>query len=393
MHVGGRTSSPLLGSWFIGGFEGSSHRCSDGRRLDLVAATRHDQFAGTDFARLQRIGITAARESLRWHLVERVPGHFDFTPELARMRAAAAAGITIAWDLCHFGWPDHTDPFRPDFPARFAEWAGAVGRLMARELDGPHWIAPQNEISFLSWAGGEVGVMNPHVRGRGSELKRQLVRGAVLAIDAIRSELPNARFIHPEPLINIAADPARPHERLRAARATEAQFEAWDMMAGRSAPELGGSPAHLDVIGANYYPDNQWAPGGESLAADSEQRRPLSSMLRALHRRYGRPIIISETGAEDRARAPWLRGVSADVDEAMSGGVPVEGICLYPIVNHPGWEDDRHCRNGVWDYPGPRGGRRPHRPLVRQIAGPTRSFVPPIGPEHGQGSDVGRSAP
>ncbi len=99
MHVGGRTSSPLLGSWFIGGFEGSSHRRSDGRRLDLVAATRHDQFAGTDFARLQRIGITAARESLRWHLVERVPGHFDFTPELARMRAAAAAGITIAWDL------------------------------------------------------------------------------------------------------------------------------------------------------------------------------------------------------------------------------------------------------------------------------------------------------
>jgi hypothetical protein len=85
--------------------------------------------------------------------------------------------------------------------------------------------------------------------------------------------------------------------------------------------------------------------------------------------------------------------VSADVDEAMSGGVPVEGICLYPIVNHPGWEDDRHCRNGVWDYPGPRGGRRPHRPLVRQIAGPTRSFVPPMGAEHRQGSDVGRSAP
>lgn len=275
--------------------------------------------------------------------------------------------MTAVWDLCHFGWPDHVDPFATTFPERFAEWAHAVARLFRFRSEPPYWFAPQNEISFLSWAGGDVGVMNPHARGRGPELKRQLVRATVLAIEAVRAELPAARFVHPEPLINVAADPARPHERRHAAQATEAQFEAWDMIAGRSAPELGGSETHLDVLGANYYPDNQWRVDGAGLTHDSDRRVRLSTLLERLHGRYARPIIISETGAEDGARGPWLREVAAEVRTAVDAGVPMRGVCLYPILNHPGWEDDRHCRNGVWDYAGPRGGRAAYRPLIREL--------------------------
>ena len=260
---------------------------------------------------MKRIGITAARESLRWHLGEPSPGRHDLRFDLSRIRAAAEHGVTVAWDLCHFGWPDHVDPLAEDFADRFAAWAAAAARTLRAETDGPHWIVPQNEISFLAWAGGEVGVMNPHQRARGPELKRQLVASAIRAIDAVRSELPHARFLHPEPLINVAADPKRPHERQHAAQATEAQFEAWDMLAGRAAPELGGSERHLDVIGANYYPDNQWSVGGERVAAHGRVR--LCTLLEALHQRYGREILISETGTEDRARAlraAWDKGVA-----------------------------------------------------------------------------------
>ena len=363
-------SGGILGSWYIAGFEGSTHRRADGRRLDLVATTHHDRFVRRDYQRMKRIGITAAREVLRWHLGEPSPGRYDLRFDLPRIRAAAEQGVTVAWDLCHFGWPDHVDPFGEDFADRFAAWAHAVARVLREESDGPHWIAPQNEISFLAWAGGEVGVMNPYGRARGPELKRQLVAAVVGAIDAVRAELPDARFLHPEPLINVAADPARPHERHHAAQATEAQFEAWDMLAGRVAPELGGSERHLDVIGANYYPDNQWTVGGGRIADEARVR--LSTMLAALHRRYGRPILISETGTEDRARGAWVREVSAEVEAARAAGVPMGGICLYPILNHPGWDDDRHCRNGIWDYAGPRGGRRAHRPLVRHVVASAR---------------------
>jgi hypothetical protein len=38
--------------------------------------------------------------------------------------------------------------------------------------------------------------------------------------------------------------------------------------------------------------------------------------------------------------------------------VPVEGICLYPVLNHLGWDDDRHCQNGLLDFPRDAAGRR-----------------------------------
>ncbi len=372
---------PLLGTWIIAGFEGSSHVRADGLRLDLVAGTRHDRFARRDYARMLRVGIGAARESVRWHLVERTSGRYDFSVETPRVAAASEAGVVVAWDVCHFGWPDHVNPFDPAFPEHYAAWASALARFIGAEQDPPYWFAPQNEISFLAWAGGEVGVMNPFAHGRSAELKRQLVRGAILAIDAIRTELPEARFIHPEPLINVAADPTRPHERHHAAQASAAQFEAWDMMAGRVAPELGGSDRHLDVLGANYYPDNQWSPSGETLHLDHPARVRLADLLADLHERYRRPMVLSETGAEDRLRGPWLRSVLADVDDARALGVPVGGVCLYPILNHPGWEDDRHCRNGIWDYPGPRGGRSAFGPLVREV----RSWSPAPPHEFGAG--------
>jgi hypothetical protein len=52
---------------------------------------------------------------------------------------------------------------------------------------------------------------------------------------------------------------------------------------------------------------------------------------------------------------------------AMDQGLPLHGICLYPILNHPGWVDDRHCHNGLWDYPDPNGNREICKPLAAEI--------------------------
>jgi hypothetical protein len=371
------TAPALFRSYFIAGFEGSSHVRRDGRRLDLVAATGHERFADRDYRRMLALGIHTARESLRWHLVEAVPGRYEMDVERPRMAAAARAGVEVIWDLAHFGWPDHLDVFSRDMPDRYAGYAAAVARAVREEIDAPHWFAPMNEISFLTWAGGAVGVMNPFATGRGDELKRQLVRATIRAMQAVRAEIPAARFLHPEPLVNIAGDPQQPHLREHAVAHHEAQYEAWDMLAGRLAPELGGGPQYLDVPGANYYPDNQWIEGGGTLPLDSPDRVPLHVMLRDLALRYGRPVVISETGTEDRARGPWLRSVIDEVGRAERSGVRVGGVCLYPILNHPGWEDDRHCCNGMWDYAGPRGGRRAYQPLVQVVRNAQLAGTPP----------------
>ena len=53
-------------------------------------------------------------------------------------------------------------------------------------------------------------------------------------------------------------------------------------------------------------------------------------------------------------------------------GVPVAGVCLYPIVNFPGWSNDRHCENGLWDYADDAG----HRPIFSQLDAAIRRQIP-----------------
>jgi hypothetical protein len=103
----------------------------------------------------------------------------------------------------------------------------------------------------------------------------------------------------------------------------------------------------LDIIGLNYYPNNQWYHGGATIPIGHHAYRPLHDLLLEAHRRYGRPLLIAETGAEGCGRAAWLHYVASEVERAIEHSIPVEGICLYPILDYPGWENGRLCRVGL----------------------------------------------
>lgn len=347
----GMTAPSALASAWMGGFESSTHRRGhDRRRVDVIAATGHDRLAASDYAQLAEFGMLAVRDGLRWHLVEAEPGRFDFSSVAAQVEAARSTGTQVVWDLLHYGWPDDADIWSAAFPARFARYAGAVAAHLAARLPGPRWYAPVNEISFLAWAGGDVAYLNPFGLRRGTELKVQLVRAALAARASILTADPGARFLQPEPLIHVVPKAGHPSETGASEGARRSQYEAWDMLSGRAWPQLGGCPQALDVLGVNYYPHNQWEHGGTVLAPGDPRRRPLADLLCGVHTRYGRPVVVSETGTEAAARVPWLELVAAEVAEARRRGVPVWAICLYPVLDHPGWDDDRYCPNGllVW---------------------------------------------
>jgi hypothetical protein len=61
--------------------------------------------------------------------------------------------------------------------------------------------------------------------------------------------------------------------------------------------------------------------------------------------------------------------------------VPLHGLCMYPIVNHPGWDDDRHCYNGLWDYPDTSGARDIYEPLARELANQRQRMAAPPSPD------------
>ncbi len=355
-------------SYWIAGFECSCHRRQDGRRLDVIAATGHDLHRWADYSRLRESALETARDGARWHLIEPAPGRYDLSSLLPMVRAARETGIQVIWDLCHYGWPDGLDVFAPEWVERFTAYARVVAQAIREETGEPGFYCPINEISFWSWAGGDAGYLNPFATRRGFELKAQLARATVSAIEAIWSVDPGARFLQAEPVIHIVGDPQGPDGGREAEGHRLAQFQAWDMIAGRLWPQLGGSERYLDVVGVNFYPPNQWVHGGPVLSRTDPGYRPFREILEEVWQRYGRPILISETGAQGAERAPWLRYVGEEARAARRAGVPVEGICLYPILDYPGWDDDRHCETGLWGYADPSGHREICFDLAQEMA-------------------------
>jgi hypothetical protein len=196
-------------------------------------------------------------------------------------------------------------------------------------------------------------------------MKRQLVRASVAAIGAMREVNPHIRLCHIDPLINVL--PARPELTEEAHRYHLSQFEACDMILGRREPELGGQEDFIDLIGLNYYIHNQWTHGGGMIVPSDPRYRHIRDLLAENFARYQKPLFIAETGIEDETRPAWLRYICNEVFAAIAAGVPVEGICLYPVLNHPGWDDDRHCHNGLIDYADAEGNRPVYQPLALEL--------------------------
>jgi mannose-6-phosphate isomerase-like protein (cupin superfamily) len=377
----------LFPSFFLGGFECADHRTPEGARLDVVAATQHDVLAGEDYALCRAAGLRAVREAARWPRVDR-GGALDLGEVRRLARLGRAAGLVQIWDLMHYGYPDDLDPLADaaGFVARFAAYAGAVAAAVRAETDGPLFVTPVNEPSYCAWAGGEVAYLAPFGRGRGGAYKRVLVRAALAAAEAVWAVDPAARMISVDPLVRVHAPAHRPDLRADAERFNrETVFEAFDLLAGRREPGLGGSRAHLGVVGLNYYAENQWtlpAAGAPQrfLAWDDPASIPLSDLLAEVETRYGGPLLLAETGAAGEGRPAWLAHLTGEVGRALARGVDLRGVCWYPVVTSPDWEDPTAFFDGGLFDVAPRPDGRLVRVLARPVAAALRAAQAALDP-------------
>ncbi|MBC6991254.1 amine oxidase [Hymenobacter sp. BT491] len=348
--------SPFHSFW-MAGFECTDQLNAFGNRVDFLTLTGHLQLLHEDYQRLNQFHIRTVREGIRWSQVEKQPYQYDWSTVQTLLDAGQALGVQQVWDLCHFGYPDDLTPLHPMFARRFGALCRAfVDFYRSQRPDDVLIVTPINEVSFMSWLGGDVRGTSPYCVGQGWEVKYGLMRAYIEGVAALRETDPSIRIMTTEPLIHIAARPgASRTTRQRMAEYTDHQFQSIDILAGRLCPELGGKLEYIDILGFNFYYDNQWMldPYERIGWADQPahpQWKPLRQLLLMAHQRYSSPIVLSETSHPGVDRPKWLNYVVQECAAAVQQGVPLQGVCLYPIIDRPDWDflDNWH-RSGLWD--------------------------------------------
>jgi beta-glucosidase/6-phospho-beta-glucosidase/beta-galactosidase len=370
----------IFPTFFLSGFECSTFWWKEVGRRDLCDETRHRQHADEDYALLRSLGIAVAREGIPWPLVDAGGGRYDFSPIEPFLLAQRRHQVLPIWDLCHYGYPDDCDPFAEDFPDRFARYVRAAAEhVLERQPHGPFFFTPMNEITFFGYMAGEWAWAAPF--GRDRETRRRLTlamcRADIAGVNAIRQIIPDARMVHIDPLIWVVPPRDRPDLAEAARRETcDDAFLAFDVIAGKRHPELGGSPELLDIAGFNNYSFGQMEyreHGPHAALEPGDPRiRPLCDLIEEAAKRYGRPVIVAETSGMEGGRDDWLNDVVEESLAAVNRGVDLHGVCLFPAVDMPDWHNGKWLHNGIADVETlPNGAmlRVPFEPYVEALRG------------------------
>ena len=365
----------IFPTFFLSGFECSTFVWKNQGRRNLTAETQHLQHADEDYAVLRSLGIAVAREGIPWPLVDK-EGGYDFSgldPVIAAMNRYQILPI---WDLCHYGYPDELNPFDPGFAERFCAYARAAAEYVTSRVRGPHFFTPINEITFFAFMGGEWGWIAPFgtTDSQRRDLRLALCRADIAAVKAIHRVDPEARMVHIDPLILVVPPRDQPDLADEAEHETfEDTFYAWDVIAGRRHPELGGSPEVLDIVGVNCYSFGQMEYREEgphaSLEPHDERIRPLGDLLAYAWERYRRPMIVGETSGLGEGRPAWLCDIIEESLAAVLKGIDLHGVCLFPAVDMPDWHTGEWLHNGICDLVDENGRLRrvPFQPYIHEL--------------------------
>lgn len=344
-------------SFWMAGYECSDKLNAFGHRVDLVNESGHLQLMDYDYQLLAPFNIRTVREGIRWSHVETRPYHYDWSTLKTMLERGKANKIQQLWDICHFGFPDDLTPLHPLFARRFAALCRAFVKFY-RSFDpyGTLIVTPINEVSFLSWLGGDVCGTSPYCTANGWQVKYALMRAYIEGVAAMREEDPSVKILTTEPLINAVPELNASPERIEQALMWHNfQYQAVDILLGEMSPELGGKPEYVDIIGLNFYYKNQWEidvwePLIWKAMPPDPRWIPLRDLYMEVYERYQKPLALTETSHPREDRPQWMNMIAEETAAVIEQGVPFYGICIYPIVDRPDWDDLTLWHNsGLWD--------------------------------------------
>ena len=361
------TVARIAGASFRDQLEETGHAARDGD-LDLLAS----------------LGVHASRYPVLWERTANADGG-DLRLEWAARRLARlrTLGIEPIVTLLHHGsGPLGTSLVDPDFPERFAAYAGAVGAAFP-------WVrrwTPINEPLTTARFATLYGHWYPNARDDvafGRAIVSEVL-AMLLGMEAIRRSVPDAQFVVTEDLQSFRA--LDPSVEAFVAHKRERMYLSIELAMGRVVPghalypylidTAKVPPATLarvadrarapDLVGWNYYPNSERALGADARGAvandPARERFGISPrpLLRAAHARLGLPFGISEVhvNARETERVAWLDARVDDLRALADEGLPVRMVGAWAAFGLVDWDsllvrNDRIVEDGIFTFAAP----------------------------------------
>lgn len=377
-----------------GGVECTVNRVGDEFR-DQVVLTGHD-LREDDLDRFAALGLRTLRFPVLWERT--APAGVDRAdwrwPD-ARLARARALGLRPIVTLLHHGsGPRETNLLDPAFPERLAAYARAVAERYPWITD----YTPVNEPLTTARFSALYGLWYPHVRSDRDFLLALLAecRATVLAMQAIREAVPEARLVQTEDLgwtsstallayqanfdndrrwlgLDLLTGRLRPQDRMwrhmRALGIDQASIE-W-FLESACPPGIVGinhyltSNRHLDTD-LDRYPPETWGGNGRHRYADVAAVRVLeepagpAQLLEEAWERYRLPIAVTEAhlGCTREEQLRWLRDMWNAAHQARARGADVRAVTAWALLGAYDWDSlltrsAGHYEPGAFDVRGP----------------------------------------
>lgn len=316
-----------------------------------------------DVAILKELGVTHYRFGIEWGRVEPQPGEFNeaaIRQYVGMARKLKAAGIEPIVTLWHFTFPSwlydtndkaHSNFLNPDVEPAWREY---VTRMVDALAPYVRIYVPQNEPNgalYIGYFGGHWPpglLLTPGALKKANKVAVSMFREASSIIHAKRKDaivmgiysIPNWRRNHLQ-------DPT--------------QF-VFNMMMRQNFDHLDAVADTMDVVGVNYYYSQDasvtrfvFRPVGEQNSNYTQNGweidpEGLYEVLKAVDKRYGKPIVISENGIGTQSEQKKIRYFREHVNQmrrAMEDGVDVRGYMPWTLVDNYEWAEGYAANFGL----------------------------------------------
>lgn len=379
--------------------------------FDQIERSGHAQRL-TDLDLIAEIGIRTVRYPVLWERT--APSGLaaaDWSWPDERLGRLRELGIRPIVGLVHHGsGPESTSLADPQFPEKLAEYARAVAERYP-------WVdayTPVNEPLTTARFSGLYGHWYPHGRDSasfGQTLLNQ-VRGAALAMRAIREVNPRAKFVQTDDLGKTWSTPTLEYQ---ARFENERRWITFDLLSGRvtqqhpmlpylrdaGIPEqailwFAENPCPPDIIGLNYYlsserflderieqyPPHTHGGNGRHRYADIEAARVLRNggagpyvLLREAWERFGSPIALTEVhnGCTREEQLRWLVDLWNAAQKLRAEGVDMQAVTAWSLLGAYDWNKlvtrmDGFYEPGAFDLRAPRPRPTAIAKLLRDLA-------------------------